>query len=350
MFSQKKVHTKVSQNTQAGLILGYEISKPIFKPVLEMASKGVKGWSKPIFIESLVYNPAPLILQDRWFFDKLAVGNALEMLKARGVVGTEKLGYVFNHSNRFEAVDIQDLIHSFDDVDLALGTMVRCRHRGFRDAIEPLEQTYGNYASPENYEFERMNAGIIRTLSSKYPKITLLDDSLRAPVYEYLGEEAYSLAEENRQQLDRVIQATNATHNPLIHSPKFESDWNPEEFVRIQRSKGAKQLREVVDKVRATANITDRQIEEYLSYSRSLAESLSPSRRTLYSAASFGGQALATLTFAAQPLFFIPSYLFTMVTGAQLFEEFRQFSEMDKLKWLKVAERMASWSKAEGNA
>lgn len=331
---------ELKKDTTAGLILGYELNDPKFKPVLKLASKGEKGWKKPTFIEQLIVDPTPLMLHDHWVYDKVSVFNALAYLKSVGVKNTEKLSQIFKESNRFESIDLQKSFCQYDDIDMILGTMVRCDNNEFEDAISPLNQVYGRYARPDNFQFERMNAGIIRILSYKFPNITPLDDSLRAPVYEFLGSSAYP---ENLRDINNTNKIIVASNNPLAPMPKFEKEWDPELFIKVHKSKGADQLREIVSNFRNKEVITQRNVERYIDEAKAISVSLAPTRNIVYAFAGLGAAAMSATQAIVNPYFYIPSILLITIAGDQLYTSIEDRFKARDFKWLNVAKELASW-------
>jgi len=331
---------KLEKNTTAGLILGYEINDPKFKPVLKLASKGEKGWKTPTFIEQLITDPTPLMLHDHWLYDKVSVSKALKYLKSVGVKNTDRLSQVLNSSNRFESIDLQQSLNTNDDIDMILGTMVRCGSHDFEEAIKPLERTYGTYARPNNYQFERMNAGIIRILSNKFPNITPLDDSLRAPVYEYLGTKAYATNQQDTNNIGRIIAAN---HSPLTPIPQFEKDWNPDLFVKIHKSKGADQLRDIIFNFRNQKDIKQHDVERYVDQSKDISRSLAPTRNVVYAFAGLSAATISAAQLITNPYLYIPSLVLIAITGDQLFTTIGDRFKAKDFKWLDVAEQLAQW-------
>ncbi|MCP4583797.1 MAG: hypothetical protein GY839_19475 [candidate division Zixibacteria bacterium] len=337
MFKKKN---NLTAETAAGFILGYEITDSKFKSVLNLAGKGEKGWKNPIFIKQLISDPSSLILHEKWFYDQTSISKALSYLKSRGVKDAEKLIYIFKESNRFESVDFQKSINADDDVDIILDTMNKCGKQEFKDVIDPLGKTYGEYAHPNNYEFERMNAGIIKALSSKYPQIIPLDDSLRAPVYEYLGTKTFASQQQNANNLKSFIKAS---YNPLIPIPEFKKRWTPDEFIKIHKSKGANQLREIIYKMRTEENIEQKNIERYIDQSRNVSLSLSPTRNVVYAFAGLGAAALSAVQTIVNPLLYIPTAIIAIITADQLYTTIDDRFSAGKFKWLTVAEQLSQW-------
>ncbi len=330
---------KPAIDTEAGILLGYEITEPVFGPVLDLASKGERGWKWPVFLQSLLVDPSPLLLHERWFVDAAAVKKAFAILKGEGVQGTEKLEYVFKQSKSFEMLEVQKLFNTPDDVDCILGVMRRCDNDGFSDAIEPLQEAYGDYAWPNNFQFERMNAGIMRVLSAKFPRLTPLDDCLRAPVYEYLGLEAYKSHRSDQQRLEGLVSAA----PPLLALPRANRDWDPTDFVKIHRSQGAGQLREIVHDLRVAGELSKQDLERRIDRAKGIAESLAPTREVVY---AFAGLCAATLTFSLaipNPLLLIPSAAFVYAGVDQVYTRLQSRIEKGRFRWLHVAEQIANW-------
>lgn len=138
---------------EVAVIMGYAITGKIFEPVLRLARKGKQGWKTPIFIKSLVDNPAPLLLEKHWLYDQAAVNTAFTWLKSDSVKGVDRLKFLLKESKRFESVSMQTLLGEHDDVDTIVKVMKTCEQSDFRKAIELLEKVYGDYAYPNNYEF-----------------------------------------------------------------------------------------------------------------------------------------------------------------------------------------------------
>lgn len=321
---------------QGGLILGYELSDRAFKPVLDMAGKGAYGWKYPTFISQLAQDPTPLLLEERWYYDPNAVYPALDHLANSGTPGIEKLRTVFQSSNRFEAVSIESHLLKSSSVSEILETMENFEKSAFTSAINPLERTYGTYAHPNNYEFERMNAGIIKALSLHYPQVSLLDDTLRSPVYEFL-----KVSSPRTSSPDAVIGTVKASfRNPLLPLPALH-EWTPEEFVRIQCSKGADQLREILQRLK-TCNPED--TRRWLDQAMAKAKSLDPKENIVYALSGFGGSILSAVQAQADLNFVIPSFVFGIVGAYQLLKAIEDFGNEKQFSWLKVAEKIASWA------
>lgn len=333
----------VSTTTNAGLILGYELTDRRFRPVLDLASKGERGWKLPVFLKSLIDDPSPLLLHERWVFDGAAVEKALDRLRCDGVTGAAKLKAVFGDSNRFQAVEVQELLSTSDDVDRILGAMRRCEHEdcSFRDAIKPLETAYGRYARPNNFEFERMNAGIIHSLSMKYPHLTPLDDTLRAPVYEYLETEAYRMGRLDQENLTELVLAS----EPPLALPQLDNDWDPREFVKLHKSKGADQLREIVSRLRGSKKLSARELERLADRAKAASESLAGGPQVVYAFAGLGAAILSVATAILNPLLYIPSACFAVIAGHQLLTALESRSHATRFQWLPVAEQIAQWTR-----
>jgi hypothetical protein len=328
--------------SNGGLILGYELTEKIFHPVLELAGKGMHGWKLPTFIESIADNPAPLLLEDRWLYDEVAINTAFAWLKTSREPGMQKLQYVFKESNRFEPISMQKYINTTDDVDAITTIMRSCNTPSFRKAIQPLEVAYGDYASPNNYEFERMNAGILGRISSKYPNLQLLDDSLRIPVYECLGNTSQAMRVEREAVLEKVIYSAKSTLYPI---PQFPLDWDPVEFIKIQKSKGARQLRELIHSIRLQQNISDQGIVNLVQRARMISDTLSPTREVIYALCNMGTAVLSALQVISLPIFYIPTAIFTAVSADQLYNVFAKRQKQGNFQWLELVDQLALWYK-----
>ncbi|MCZ6654099.1 MAG: hypothetical protein O7D91_13875 [Planctomycetota bacterium] len=334
---------RVSTGTTAGLILAYEITDRRFRPVLDLASKGERGWKLPVFLKSLIDNPSPLLLHERWLFDEAAVEKALDQLRGDGVQGAAKLKAVFGSSNRFQGVEVQELLSTSDDVDRILGAMRRCDRQdySFSDVIKPLETAYGRYAWPNNFEFERMNAGIIHALSMKYPGLTPLDDTLRAPVYEYLETEAYRIGRLDQENLTELALAS----EPPLALPRLDHDWDPSEFVKLHKSKGADQLREIVSQLRGSKKPSARELERLVDRAKATSESLGGGRQVVYAFAGLGAMILSAATAIVNPLLYVPSACFAVITAHQFGTVLKDRGQAARLRWLPVAEQIAQWTR-----
>lgn len=325
---------------EAGVILGYEITEKVFNPILKLAEKGKQGWKLPTFIKNLIDNPAPLLLEEQWLYDKGAVTRAINWLKAGNVKNVEKLDFVFSESNRFEAISMQTLFNDSEDVNAIVEAMKIFGGPDFFNAIEPLERVYGEYAKPNNYQYERMNAGIIKRMLEKHSNLNLLDDSLRAPVYEYLGTTKFSEYLKGKKIDDDIIRVTQESLTPL---PGFEKDWKPEEFIKILKSKGANQLREVIKTFRAESEINDNKITSFINRSRALSLSLSPTRNIIYAFSSLGASFLSCIGALASPYMYVPSAIFAAVSAEQFYNTIKSRIKKESLRWLDVADQLAKW-------
>lgn len=331
--------------TVGGLILGYEITEPVFKPILDLSSKGEQGWKLPTFIENIADNPAPLILEERWLYDEGAVKRAFGWLRRNKVKGVEKLEYVFKESKNFEGISLQSYFNTTDDVNEITEIMRKCNY-DFHEAIKPLEMAYGEYAYPNNYEFERMNAGIVSCISKKYPNLQPMDDSLRVSVYDWLGNTSQVSNFEENQILDKVIRAAK---NSLFPIPKFAIDWDPVEFVKLHSSKGAQQLRELVSVAR-TPNPNDADtIDKTVQNARVFSTSISPTREVIYALSGFGGAVVSAIQSIINPLFYIPTAIFAVVSADQLYMTFKSWQKKGQIRWLEVADQLAYWYSQKRN-
>lgn len=338
IFSGRK---KFKISEEAGVIIGYEITEKVFKPVLELSKKGEQGWKIPIFIKSLINNPAPLILKEHWVYDKGAVDKAISWLKSDGVKGVDKLEFLFKESKSFESASLQTLFNEKNDVDSIVDEMKACEESDFWGVIKPLEDVYGTYAWPNNYEFERMNAGIIKCLSVKFPNLSPLDDSLRAPVYEFLGSAHYEDFTEKKELVGRIVKVTQDCLFPI---PRFKSDWNPAEFIKLHKSKSSKQLREIIESLRSQREISDQNLASYISDAKSLSLSFSSTRDVVYAFGGLGGSILAAIKSTVNPYLYIPTAIFTLISADKFYITLTNRIQKEKLRWLDVATQLAEWS------
>lgn len=340
---------KINLNSESadGLILGYEIKDKAFKPVLELASKGDKGWKTPIFIQQLINDPTPLLLREKWFYDKTSILKAFDYFDRTGLKGTGKLRYIFKESKRFVPINLEEKINSYDDIDMILSSMERCDNHIFRNKIKPLEKYYGNYATPNNYEFERMNAGIIRVLSNKFPNITPLDDTLRAPVYEFLGNEVFRNFNKDEQNINKLLKVN---YNPLIPLPKLEEDWNPKDFLKLFTSKGADQLREIIFNMRNIINVNESDITRMIDNAKAIVETFSPTREIVYAFASLGSSIFSATQSVSNPIFYIPIILCTILNWDQFYRTIGSSIKKNEFEWIKVIDKLAEWKEASNKS
>jgi hypothetical protein len=217
--------------------------------------------------------------------------------------------------------------------------MESCQTASFHAAIAPLERAYGLYAHPNNYEFERMNAGVIKALNSHYPSVALLDDSVRSSVYEHLHTSAH-----RTPSRDVVLETvTAAIRNPLLPLPALR-EWTPNEFVKLQQSKGADQLREVLRQLKTSE---PKDIQRWLDQALASARALDPAENVVYAFAGFGASVLSAVQAAANPYFFIPSVVFAAIGVDQVWNTIDDTIKASEFSWLKVAKTIATWAPPE---
>lgn len=327
---------KITSDLDAGLILGYKLTEPAFEPVLKLASKEGVGWNYPTFISDIIRNPAPLLLNEKWIYDPIAFHEACNFLR-KDIAGVDKIEYLFSHSKRFEGIEVQKLLSSGDDIDNIRSTMTTCETQAFRDAIHPLTVAYGKYAVPSNLDFERLNAGIISAISSRYKQLKILDDTIRAPVYSYLALGAFNELNADQERLNEVVQAFRVS---LISVPNMIDSWNPEEFIKIHNSKGAEQLREEVYKLR-DPRLTVEDIKRYVDRTAALSFSLVKGKNVVYALSGLGLTGITLAQSLANPFFLIPTLVFLGISSHQTISCIEDLLKSREFRWLKVAENVA---------
>lgn len=358
-----------------GIILGYGLSledesiapeaKRILRQVLKRAKKGRKAWKTPTFISDLVKNPAPLMLKEHWYIDEQAVPKAIDMLERnhslltqRRIQGIEKIRYIFKESDRFEYFPFQTLLNRQLDPRLILDGMRECEHsyQRFRKCIKPLEKTLGRfYAYPTNYMFEKFNAGIIRALSDSYPGLSILDNVLRAPVYEFLGILSFEKLKQSREILDIMIRVTRDYQPPIPKSDPDGSGWDADSFIKLHKSKGASQLREIVGNLGSSREtVSENQIGHFVSSWIELSKELPSSMNVINAFAGYGSSLLTALGAISIPIslsmptyyipvFYIPAAAFTQISFHSFLGKLRDFAKGRELRWLDVANQLAEF-------
>lgn len=186
-----------------------------------------------------------------------------------------------------------------------------------------------------------MNAGIIKCLSVKYPNLFPLDDSLRAPVYEYLRLAQYDEFAKERELVERIAKVT---QDSLLPIPEFKSDWNPAEFIKLHESKGAEQLRSIVKYLRAQRRITNQRLARLVDNARDLSLSLSPTRGVVYAFASLGAAVLSAVQAGANPCLYTLAIIFASISADQFYATLQSRIKREQLHWLDVADQLAKWS------
>jgi hypothetical protein len=164
-------------------------------------------WSYPLFLLSLIDNPAPLLLYDRIIIDDRAAPLAIEYaLEKRhdGVYEDTQLSRQ-SHNDLVHRVDLlEELLESelfhherfetlldpsdLDDIARRMEREFRREHSWLRDEVDYLQQIYGpHYAAPDPFSFEVMNIHLIWQISEKLADrgtdVSILDDCARGRLY-----------------------------------------------------------------------------------------------------------------------------------------------------------------------
>jgi len=332
-------------DSDAGFINGYYFDRVEYKKVYDAALKEGRAWKTPIYIKSLIHNPTLLLLQDKWLVDKSAFERALTYFEIHENLGNEvkKLSELFNELNNITFIEFQDYLLDKEDIDSILETMAYYgdRKEHFKELINPLEQQYHHYASPNNYEFERMNAGILSTLNKKYPNLSPLDDALRSPIYEDLGLRNINATNNDYKVLQKFVSASKNALKPIPYLPK---NWTIKDYIKIHKSKGAEQLRELIHTLRYDPDLTQESIEQHLIKMDSISKSLSPTKEIIYSLGGLTAGVGGAIASWAIPWLFVTSVSGAAVSAAQLGEGINHLIEKGKLNWLNLSNEIAKWN------
>ncbi|MCZ6654704.1 MAG: hypothetical protein O7D91_16970 [Planctomycetota bacterium] len=223
-------------------MMGYTLSDPRFKAMLQRQSKGPRGWKSPVFMQKLLDDPSPLFLREEWLYDEEALAMAAASLRDRGI-DPHRLEVLFEQSNRFTPVRVQDLVDD-DGVDLVMQTIEEFESDdGFRQSVHEIETHYGHYAYPDPLSFETMNAGIVRAITARH-KLFLMDDAIRGPLYHRVGA---AMASRRGAHLESILNEAAAFVTPL---PDVGPSWTPDELDGKLRSTAADELRDTIERMR----------------------------------------------------------------------------------------------------
>lgn len=328
----------------AGFITGYYFDRKEYKNVYDAVKKFDRAWKTPVFLKTLLYNPSLLMLQENWVVDQTAFNKAIEYFTDTFGLKDEsnRLVELFNNLNHITFIDLQDYLLEKEDIHRILETIsyYGSKRNHFEELIRPLQTKYKYYAEPNNYEFERLNAGIISSLYNKYPKLIPLDDVLRAPVYEDLNLKNIKKLKESANIMTDFISASKNILRPIPYIPQ---EWTVDGFISLYNSKGAKQLRNIINILKTDQALTPDRVELYIQNMNELSKSLSPGNRILNSIGGLivsGGAAVATI---AIPWLFATSAMGISISGTKLVEGIIELEKKGNLKWLELAKMIASW-------
>jgi len=326
-------------NGEASLIMGYILDWERFTPIFSNAKKGRRGWKSPIYLKSFINNPSTLLLSEHWLYDRNATTAGLLSLKDQNYNGVEKLAFIFEEAPNIEQIDLQAAIGEEEDISNMLNTMEYCDNNEFRDVIKPLGNVYNWYAEPNNFDFERMNAGIAKAISIKYPNICQTDDLLRSPVYEFINTK--SNEQEIEQTLYDLIDKVSRNVLPL---PKFQPNWDPNNLLKKLNSPEANQLRELISKINQT---TEPDVSQIIKEAEEISKFISPTGEITKAVGDVVARTLISLGLLATsiPLFYLPTYYLLGDSIYKLLDKVDKVRLKPKMQWLGLLQYLASLEK-----
>ena len=140
-----------------------------------------------------------------------------------------------------------------------------------------------------------------------------------------------------------------ANQNPLIPIPEFENKWNPSSFIKVHKSKGADQLREIIFNLRNKKDIKQNEFERYIDQAKAKSESISPTNNIVYAFAGLGGTAMSAYQSIANPFLYIPSIILAGIAVEQVITTIEGVFKASGFKWLDIAEQLSQWRNSEND-
>ena len=335
-------------NGDASLIMGYILDWERFTPIFRNANKGRRAWKAPTYLKSLINNPSTLFSNEHWLYDSKATTAAFESLKQEKFKGADKLEFIFNEAPNIEEIDLQSALAEEEDVATMLDTMNECDNNEFREVINPLADKYGWYANPNNFDFERMNAGVARALLIKYPNICPTDDLLRSPVYEYVNSE--NIEQENEQENEQILkELLDKVSRNILPLPKFDSNWDTANLLEKLNSKEAKQLRELISTINQDSDTDTTQL---IKEAEERSKFISPTKEITKAVGDVVTRSLISMgaTITSIPIFYLPTYYLLGQSVYDLVEKVDMVRLKPKMKWLGLLEYLATLDKKENDA
>lgn len=324
--------------------MGYILDWERFTPVYQNANKGRRAWKAPTYLKNIINNPSTLFSNEHWLYDSKATAAAFESLKQEQFAGADKLEFIFNEAQNIEEIDLQSALAEDGDIDTMLDTMNECDNNEFREVINPLADEYGWYANPNNFDFERMNAGVARALSLKYPNICPTDDLLRSPVYEYINSE--NIEQGNENVLKELIESVSRNILPL---PKFDANWDTTILLEKLNSQEAKQLRELISTINENSNTDTTQL---IKEAEEISKFISPTKEITKAVGDVVTRSLISMgaTTTSIPIFYLPTYYLLGQSIYDLVEKVDLVRLKPKMKWLGLLQYLATLNKGENDA
>lgn len=356
--------------TQYGFIPSYILKGSIGKQIAKL--KGMEeGWFYPTFILNFITNPSSLLLNDKIYYDEVAVKEAyryiltqagsdeLDDLIVTEIINSENplIDKIIKSANKeisskiiakikilkdllsseiFIPVNVESKLNQNDVPIISAKYKADYNNVAYSNIVDDLVSKYGSdYSRPSPYLFEAMNINVLQIVTNRL-KSSLIDDSVRAPLYRY------KLINSLKEKMTAVEEFVDNLPQVIYGLPSFEIK-HVDEFLSFHQSKTLQDFRNHINIISdSKSELSSVKVKKELyDANRSLLESkydkltlVGSVISTYASALTLGLSILDPFTFTANCATFASSFIIAK-------QQIDEYWKIKDLKWFSFLKGLA---------